>query len=92
MYRNSSFVLRDIYGKHILMPVKTNKACEDPILLNDVARDIWESASNELCINDFSARICEMYSLQANSPEAMAITGFISQLVEMGLITEMREG
>lgn len=91
MYRNESFVLRNIYGKHILMPVKANKASEDPILFNEVAKDIWENAENELGVEPFVKSICELYSLSDGSPEALAVAGFISQLIEMGLISEERE-
>lgn len=91
MYRNSAFVLRDIYGRYILMPVKANNASEDPILFNEVAKDIWESADNELGIESFSESICQMYALQSGTPEAMSVASFVAQLVEMGLITEDRE-
>ena len=56
MQKNTAFVMRNLYGKFILMPVTANATSEDPILLNDVANDIWEMADNDMDITAFSQK------------------------------------
>lgn len=86
MQKNKAFVMRNLYGKFILMPVTANATSEDPILLNDVANDIWETADNEMDITAFSQKVNELYGLADNTPEAIAVYQFIQQMIEMGLL------
>lgn len=86
MQKNTAFVMRNLYGKFILMPVTANATSEDPILLNDVANDIWEMADNDMDITAFSQKVNELYGLADNTPEAIAVYQFIQQMIEMGLL------
>ena len=46
MKTNDAFVLRNIYGKHILMPVRSNNASNEPVFLNEVAAYIGMQRQN----------------------------------------------
>ncbi len=91
MYTNRAFVLRDIYGKSILMPIRANTASNDPILFNDVAVSIWKEAATETTAAGILQKICATYGLKLDSPEAASIEHFIAQLINMGLLVEIPE-
>ena len=88
---NSSFVLRNIYEKHILMPICSNNASNDPILLNNIAANIWEMASFYQDRAELLARIAQEYGLTQDSVELTAVDNFISQMVDIGLLSEHSE-
>lgn len=81
-----AFVLRNIYGKHILMPVRANEASNDPILLNDVAVSIWNEAEKELEKEQILKNIAQLYQLDSESPELLAVKQFVEQMEQMGLL------
>lgn len=88
---NSSFVLRNIYEKHILMPICANNASNDPILLNNIAANIWEMASFHQDRAELLARIAQEYGLTQDSVELTVVDNFISQMVDIGLLSEHNE-
>ena len=88
MKTNESFVLRNIYGKHILMPIRTNAASNDPILLNDTAVSIWESVPMCSKPEELLDVVGNLYGLGKNSAEMTAVEHFISQMFSMGLLLD----
>lgn len=92
MQLNNSFVMRNIYGKHILMPIRRNNASNDPVLLNDVAYAIWKAVPNHAKKKDVLNQIAQEYGLEPNSAEFITVDSFISQMVSMGLVIETTEG
>ena len=42
MRQNPDLILREIYGKNILMPIRFNEASNDPIYFNEVGALIWK--------------------------------------------------
>lgn len=93
MRQSDAFVMRDLYGRHILMPVRANSASNDPIALNDVAADIWRAAEAQGDLAGVVAKVAEEYGLADGSPESAAVVAFARQLVEMGVLMEDgREG
>lgn len=83
---HKAFVLREIYGKSILMPTQANSASKDPILLNDVAADIWKEAFYACSEEQLKNRVLSIYGLTEESSEALAVGNFIKQLAEIGLL------
>lgn len=83
---NSAFILRKIYGKNILIPIKSNSTGNDPILLNDVAASIWEESTKGLTEDEIVTNLLNLYNLEVDSPEALSITMFIEQLINMRLL------
>lgn len=88
IYTNEAFVLRKIYDKNILMPIRSNSASADPILLNDVAADIWETAKKKSDKNSVVLNISAMYGLKEETPEMEAVKDFLNHLIQMGLLKE----
>lgn len=86
MKTNESFILRNIYGKNILMPIHVNETSADPILLNEVATVVWNEALNNQEAEEIIAKIVQEYDLRENSAEVIAIEHFIEQMIAMGLL------
>jgi len=90
MQKNTSFVLREIYGKYLLMPTRKNEVGENPILLNNVAAAIWKNVEGFDSREELLDHITDFYCLQKNSAEAKTVENFIEQLIESKLIQERR--
>ncbi len=86
MRRNPDFVLREIYGKNILMPIRYNEASNDPIYFNEVATSIWKLSENAESLKDILRSISQIYQLQEGAEEIVAIKDFLNQLIENKLI------
>lgn len=86
MKTNEFFILRNIYGKNILMPTHANETSSDPILLNEVASDIWNAALNNKEEKEIVENIAHEYNLQEHSSEMIAVKQFIDQMITMGLL------
>ena len=80
MKQNPDLILREIYGKSILMPIRYNEASNDPIYFNEVAALIWKLSDGAKDPEDLSDAVCESYNLGTDSAEAAAVEGFINQL------------
>lgn len=83
---NSGYILRNIYGKNILMPVCRNEAGDTPILLNDIAAEIWNKAKESGDRKELCDAIAELYGLQEGTVEKSAVRVFIDELIKMRLI------
>ena len=86
MKSNKAFVLRNIYGKYILMPICSNETSNDPILLNEVAATIWKRAACDIEFEDIIDEISKEYKLKKESAELFAVRQFVEQMVTMGLL------
>lgn len=86
MKRNSNFVLRNIYGKKVLVPVRVNEVGDDPILMNDVAAEIWSEADNADNVSELINNILKKYNLPNDSVEKQAIEDFVQNLIAIKLI------
>lgn len=88
MKTNDAFILRCIYGKYILMPIRTNKASNDPILLNEVAATIWKTALQCNESEGVIENVIQIYNLRQGSPEVMAVEQFVEQMIDMELLVK----
>lgn len=89
MKTNDAFILRNIYGKYILMPILSNKISNDPILLNEVAASIWKSVSVCSEKEKIIENIMCSYGLKKDSPEVIAVEQFVEQMIKMGLLMDV---
>jgi len=90
MKRTTDFVLRKIYGKNILMPIRKNEIGDAPIVLNEVAGVIWDLLVNDITKQQLVSKVCNMYKLKEGSDEQKAIEAFLGQLIDLKLI--IKEG
>lgn len=88
MKKNDNFVLRDIYGKKVLVPVKANEVGDDPILMNDVGAEIWCESENVENVSELVNNILKKYDLPNDSVEKQAIEDFVQNLLDIKLIYE----
>ena len=86
MRTNEGFVLRKVYGKALLMPVKRNEVGDDPIALNEVAAQIWELAFEKYSVDEIIGNVNQLYGLKKGSVEETAVRQFIAEMENMGLI------
>ena len=83
---NDDFVLRNIYGKHILFPIQKNDISSDPILLNDVAANVWTLINEKNSRCEVLTKISAIYSLKEGSEEIISVDNFLSTMIKMNLI------
>lgn len=88
MQTNKAFILRNIYGKHILMPICNNSASNNPILLNDMAVSVWQAASSNIDREGILDEISHSYELARCSAEMESVNNFILVMIDMGLLSE----
>lgn len=88
---NPNFVMRHIYGKHILMPVRKNDVSSDPILLNDVAAYIWETVSKQPDKDKILYEITTHFNLKIDSAEYLAVENFLNRMISMKLVEKSGE-
>lgn len=86
MRQNPDLILREIYGKYILIPIRYNEASNDSIYFNEAAALIWKLSAKANDKKELLSFVCEAYDLRIDSAEAAAIEGFIDQLIESKLI------
>lgn len=86
MRQNPNFILREIYNKSLLIPIKYNDAGNDPIYLNEVAAVIWKLSSEAEDRENLLSLACQTYQLEESSAESASINSFINQLIESHLI------
>lgn len=86
MITNPNFVMRNILGRKILVPVTKNNITDAPIVLNDVAFEIWNKVECFDNKKDLLKSIVKTYNLRAGSKEEKGVETFIDQLIETGLI------
>ena len=86
MKKNNSFVLRNIFDKKVLVPIKANEVGDEPILLNDVGADIWIESDNADNISKLVGVISKKYNLHDGSIEQQAVLDFINNLIELKLV------
>lgn len=88
MRSNPNLILRKIYGKNIIMPIRYNEASNDPIYFNEVAAMIWELSDKTANVEELLNSVCQTFGLSDDSAEAAGVKGFIKQLIESKLIIE----
>lgn len=86
MRQNPDLILREIYGKNILMSIRYNESSNDPIYFNEVAALIWKLSDGAKDPTELLRSVCNAYNLKTDSAEAAAVEGFINQLMESKLI------
>lgn len=88
MKKNEAFILRNIYGKLLLMPIKRNEVGDDPIYLNEVAGRIWELCDENNTREDVVNKINTIYNLDEDSVEQNSVEQFLNVLIDQKIIFE----
>ena len=85
MKLNDSFVIREISGKMLLIPVKANNISKVPICANKHAKEIILSLLNFDNLNDVFSDLSKKYDL-SNERVYNDLQNFIQVLLSRGLI------
>ena len=85
---NDKFVLRNIYGKAILMPIKRNKITDDPIFFNPVGERILLECGYAKSPDSLLKRIVELYGIEDDIDSVNSVKSFIEDLISTEIITE----
>ena len=89
MKLNDNFVMRTVYGKTVLMPVKNNTTSNDPILLNSTASTIIMLANECLDADELCNKSLDAFGISSNTPEGNQIQSFITMLIAKGIISSL---
>ena len=82
---NDSFVIREIYGKTLLIPIKANNISKVPICVNKHAKEIIASLLKFDSLDDVFSDLSKKYDL-SNESVYNDIENFIQVLLSRGLI------
>lgn len=85
MKLNDSFVIREIYGKALLIPVKANDISKVPIYANKHAKEIISSLLKFNNLDEVLNDLSKKYDL-SNKNVYNDIENFIQLLLNRGLI------
>lgn len=88
---NDHFILRSIYGQHLLFPISRNEAGNELVALNEVGADIWKAALDEQTESEIIANIDALYGLNSGSIEEEAVRKFIETLCDHKLLYRTEE-
>lgn len=85
---NSAYVIRDVFGKMILIPYKKTKIGNHPIYLNDTGRVIVELARESDSEKELCYKVALAYNISMESEEYGQVEEFVANLVEMDVIVQ----
>lgn len=83
---NSAYVIRDVFGKMILIPYKKTKIGNHPIYLNDTGRVIVEMLEESASEKELCHKVAQAYNLNPGSEEYRRIEAFIANLISMDVV------
>jgi len=85
---NPAYVLRNVLGKHILMPVYETRLGNHPIFINETGATIIKEAKCCHFADDLITHTCQVYNIDPVSTEGKQVVGFIENLIGKGIIIE----
>jgi len=88
---NNDFVIRKVYGKTVLMPIRKNNFTNNPVLLNSTAECIIQIAKECNSIEELFTQSCIYYHIKEKSDNGTAILDFIQQLQDCRVLIETEE-
>lgn len=83
---NSAYIVRDVFGKMILIPYRKTKLGNHPIYLNETGRIIVDALEDCDSETELCHRVAQAYNLNTDSEEYGQIEEFVNNLVSMGVV------
>ena len=87
MKRNPNFILREIAGENILVPLTGDLALNGILSLNDFGREIYERIDESPSVEALVAALCELYDAP-REVIAADVAEFLEQMKNEKLILE----
>ena len=78
------YVLREIAGEHMAIPV-TAENSTDIVVLNPVSAILWAELESGKTLDQLTDKICEGFDIDRNEAKA-DITEFVEMLVDKGIV------
>lgn len=88
MKQNPNFVLREVYGTYLLIPVRNNVVSNDIISFNKMGATIFKEVASAENRSDILEQLNKEYNPQCDEEKSQQIEKFLNYLVEFGLIFE----
>lgn len=85
---NRAYIIRDIFGKMILMPYLNTKVGNKPVYINDTGRNVILMLNQSHNIKELCKNVADLYSIKENSKEYGMIQDFVQNLMELEIIVE----
>ena len=85
---NSAYIIRDVFGKMILIPYKKTKMGNHPIYLNETGRVIVQMLEESVSEEELCQKVAQVYNLKSNSEEYGQIEAFVANLVSMDIVVQ----
>lgn len=79
------FLLREVAGQTVVLPVSGDLDLNMMITLNDTGRFLWERLQNETDEADLVAELLKEYDV-AEADAAAAVRGFVKKLSDNGFL------
>lgn len=91
MRQNPSYILSDVAGNHILLPVGNAVRGNDNMLtLNEIGADIWRLLEQETSFESLVASVMDRYDVDETRAKE-SVRRFTDRLTELGCILETEE-
>lgn len=88
---NKEFILREIAGDHIIVPVgKTVLEFNGLVVVNEVGASLWNMLQREVTIDELVQGILSEYDVEENIAR-QDICEFIDKLVANGILEKMKD-
>ena len=84
---NSSFVLRNLYGKDLLIPVRRNQITRDPVLLNSTAKMVFELCRDASTVEELARLVIKRHGVEETEEIMVQLTAYIHSMLERGFLT-----
>ena len=85
---NSAYIVRDVFGKMILVPYKKTKIGNHPSYLNDTGRVIIQMLEESASEAALCKKVAQAYDIKSTSEEYKQIEEFITSLTSMGVVVQ----
>lgn len=85
---NDAFVLREVYGTYLLVPVYANQISNNVISLNQTGAYIVKSCVNFNNQADLLLHLEQVYNIEGSDEITAGLMAFLEQLMEMKIIIE----
>ncbi|MDO4831256.1 MAG: hypothetical protein Q4A46_07250 [Clostridia bacterium] len=86
MKLNSAYVVRDVFGKMILIPFLNTKLGNKPIYINETGKNIILMLSQACDENELCKKVAALYAASEGSNEYKLIQDFVHSLVELEIV------
>lgn len=88
VFNSEDFILREVYGQYLIMPIKFNTKNSQPILLNSIGADIVKTFTLAKDVKQGITELSQLYSFDTNGSEWCSIENFINNLENLGILEE----